>query len=396
MGKRGNNAGTVYESPQGSGRWWAQLPAGPDGRRPRRYAGDGATKEDAERLLRQLHAEREAGRDHIARVETVAELLANLRAAGAATVRPSTASRQRRQDHHIVDRIGAMKIDEVTLDTVQSLANWLTTERRLGAGMVRTILGRLHAAYERVIPERVNRNPVAWKRLSLRKVRPAKRRPLEAEALRRLLNTGDDVEARGGEYRLAPAWWLMGLLGLRRGEVLGATWKDIDWRRGTLTVRQQYSQDGNNRYEFGPVKTEAGNRVLPVGPRLVERLRIHQAIQAQERLRRGKDWHKLDLIVCQGDGSPWHPTIVNRILSRVGRAAGIEHVHPHLLRHGVATLISEEGYSEAVIAGVLGHEKGGTTTRHYTHATDKAMRRAVEAIELTVLGSATEAGQEAR
>jgi integrase len=84
------------------------------------------------------------------------------------------------------------------------------------------------------------------------------------------------------------------------------------------------------------------------------------------------------------------PNYLNSVLRRQLKQTGGPHVHPHLLRHTCATAISEEGYSEAVIASVLGHDKGANVTRRYTHASERVKRRAVEAVESRILGAPAE------
>lgn len=373
------------------GVWWAQLPAGPDGRRPRRKA---KTEAEAEALFKQMEAERAAGRDLSRRAETVRELLDDTIEAVAPQVKASTEGGYRRYASRVCEHIGAMKIDAVTFEQVQRVANKLAAEG-LSAGYVRDILAFLHTAYDRVIPERVSRNPVDWKKLTLRKVARAERRPVPDDQVRRLLVAGDDLEARGADYRLAPAWWLIALLGTRRGETCGATWRDLDWERGTLTIRQQLAPAKGGGYDFGPPKSAAGVRTLYLGPRLLGRLRPHWELQQAERRRLGPAWKEHGLILCRDDGRPYTPTFLNTVLGRVAIAAGVPHVFPHQLRHTVATALDEEGFSEVVIRAILGHEKGGSVSLRYRHATERAIRRALETVEDRILGAAVSAAREA-
>lgn len=395
MSKRGNKAGTVYESPKGSGRWWAQLSAGPDGRRPRRYAGDGATKEDAERLLRQMHAEREAGRDLSRKADTVKELLDYAIDTAKSQVSPGTVRSRRKKAEHITKRIGAIKIRDVTTETVQRLANDLAGAG-LSAGYVITILEQLSSAFQLIIPEKAAYNPVNWKKLKLRKAVKQERQPVDDLVVIAILEAADNVEARGGDARYAIAWWLAALLGLRRSELAALTWADVNWERAELTIRQAYVVDEEGGYELGSTKNRR-TRVLPIGPRLLARLRQHWTVQQQERLRHGRDWHKGDFILCNERGDPIDQiTVYNRLLRRLCRDAKLPHTSPHQLRHSVATIISEAGYSEAVIASILGHEKGNNVTIRYTHAREKAKRNAVLSVELQLFGASGEVAREAR
>jgi integrase len=400
MGKRGNKAGTVFDSPKGSGRWFAQLPLGPDGKRPRKYAGDGATKEDAERLLRQMHAEHDAGRNLGRKSETVAELLHDDLDTDEALVRPASIRYYRNCAKHVSKRIGAMKAQDVTFEVVQRIANDMH-KTGLGPASVRAALARLSNIYDRR-PERFPTNPVRWKKLRLRKLKRAERHPLSAYQVRRLIEAADDLESRGNDIRYAPAVWLGALLGPRRGEILGLTWRDVDFKKGEIHIRQQRAE--HNGELFGPLKTEESERTIPMGPRLATRLRVHWELLQAERRYRGADWKEHGLVICTEDGSPPRMNVLSDLLSKLERAEHLPHLHPHLLRHTVASQLDELGYSQRVIGDVLGHSgktpatdhegKRGTTAS-YIHARKERLRNAVEALESAILGATEEASEEA-
>lgn len=390
MGKRRNREGTIYDSPKGSGIWWVQLPAGPDGRRIKRKVKPG---EDPVLVKRQLEAERDAGRDLSRKAGTVAELVAAHLATLEDVVSGSTMHSKRYRAKHITDRIGAMKIDQVEPETVQRLINQLN--RTLGAEYVRQIVQLLHAAYEIAVPERVGRNPVDWRKLQLRKVRRPDRHPLPDDQVRILLVAADDLERQGGEARYAVAWWLAALLGMRRGEIEALTWRDVDLERATIKVRQTLAPDGHGGYAIGPTKNRQ-SRVLPVPPRLLARLKAHWEAQQAERRYYGTRRKEHGFLVCDEAGNAMpNATRLNHLLTRLCERAGLPKINPHLLRHGCATLLAEEGYGEALIASILGHDGGRTITRAYIHPTEKARRAAVEGLEARIFGATAQAAREA-
>lgn len=392
MSRRSRGEGTGPFWSDSRQKWVVQLPPGPDGRRPLRTAD---TEAEALKLKRQMEAERAAGRDLSRRAETVKELLDDYIETVGHQVRASTLAVYTRQAKHITERIGKMRIDAVTYETVQRLANTLARDG-YSAGLVKTVLHRLRTAYDRVVPERVQVNPVNWKRLTLRKVAQVEREPLDAAQLRAVLHAADDVQARGADVRYGVAWWLAGLLGLRRGEIAGLTWRDLDWKRGELRIRQGLAFDGDKGFALGPLKTENSPRTLPVGPLLLARLRQLWDVRQAERRVAGAEWQEHGLIICEEDGRPLHSLqMLNDALSRLERATdGLPHLHPHLLRHTCATLLDEIA-SETVITAILGHSKGRNITRRYVHSTEKAKRAAVEALETVLFPPAQEAAKEA-
>lgn len=381
MGKRINQEGTIYESPKGSGVWWAQLPAGPDGRRPRRKAH---SAEEAVKVLQQMRAEREAGRDHFARIETVAQLMDSfIEGVEASGARPGTIRSYRQIRQRITNHIGNLLITAVEVETIQTLTRKLL--KTYHPAVVRTTLGRLHAAFESVIPEKISRNPVHWKKLKIPKGEQAIPEPLDYAVIPQLLAAADDSAARGGYLRYSIAWWLAALLGLRRGEIAGLSWRDLNFEKAEIKVRAQIAITLDGGFAPGPPKSSAGVRTIPIGPQLLARLRIHWETSQAERRVRGARRVEHGYLVCNEDGSFVPPHMLNTDLSRLCRQAQLDHITPHQLRHTVATAISEEGFSEALIMDILGHDKGKSVTRRYIHATDKAKRQAIEAIEARFL-----------
>jgi integrase len=375
--KRARGEGTIYYS-KASGKWVAQLPAGPDGRRHRRTAN---SEGEALKLLRQMHAELAAGRDLSRQAETVKELLDDWIETTKPHVRHTTLAYYQRGCTLIIRRIGKVKAQDVTPEMVQRVVNDLTTVG-LGSATVRAALSRLRAAYERLIPERFSTNPVRWNKIRLRKSEQAERHPLDAGQLRRLLLASADLESRGGDARWAAAVWLAGLLGMRRGEVMGLTWRNVDLERAELHIRQQRVEGSPEL--LSPPKTSESRRSIPIGPRLLRLILEAREGQQSERKHRGKAWKDTDLVICRDDGSPPVIDLLYNQLASLTKELNLPHVHPHLLRHTVASLIDELGYSETIIGAILGHTSGKSTTRGYTHARSDVVRRAIEALEQEV------------
>lgn len=396
MAKRAKNEGSIYRDKRDN--WWAQLPAGPDGRRPRRKA---ATEAEALLKLRELHAERAAGRDPSRRAETVAELLDDWLETMQPHVRATTLRHYRDGCDHITGRIGKMHARDVNSEVVQRVATDLYGAG-LGPDTVYAALSRLWSAYDRLIPERFSVNPVNWRKLRLRKRVRAVRNPLDAAQLRSLIMAADDMEARGAAWRYAAAVWLGGLLGMRRGEIFGLTWHDVDFAKAEIHIRQQRAE--GTAELFSPPKTDDSSRTLPVGPKLLARLHQLWEVQQAERRHRGKDWKDHDLVLCREDGTPPSLDTLRDLLIALAAALQLPHVHPHLLRHSMASLLDELGYSQSVIGDLLGHTGKAlaiehnhgqrTSTGRYIRARNERLRKAVEAIEAAIFAAIDAATEE--
>src|SRR5207253_11228902 len=111
--------------------------------------------------------------------------------------------------------------------------------------------------------------------------------------------------------------------GLRRGELLGLRWQDVDLDGGKLAVRQSLEQTKAGGLAFKQPKTQKGRRVVTLPPIAVEALRRHRADQARERLLLGPAYEDHGLVLAQADGRPVNPEDVTRAFKRLARKAGV-------------------------------------------------------------------------
>ena len=160
--------------------------------------------------------------------------------------------------------------------------------------------------------------------------------------------------------------------GMRRGELLGLRWRDVDLDAARLSVRQQYTRQGNG-LGFGPPKSKKSIRTIDVDEETVELLREQQERQRFQR-RGWKTAYRadLDLVFCRPGGSPEDPTIIGRRFTRrVRRLATVPVIGLHGLRHTHATLLLEAGVDVKTVSERLGHDNVQTTLDLYGHVTSR-------------------------
>jgi integrase len=180
--------------------------------------------------------------------------------------------------------------------------------------------------------------------------------------------------------RLEAAWHLA-LSGLRRGEVCGLTWDDVDLEVGELNVRHTRILVDGVVIESTP-KTAKGERALPLPDSLTRVLKRARTRQAEDRLRLPGDYLEGGYVVADEGGSPMHPETLGLAWGRLLERAGVRRLRLHDARHTCGTLMHLRGVPVAVIAAWLGHTDAAFTMRTYVHSQDDALRSAASVMDV--------------
>ena len=156
--------------------------------------------------------------------------------------------------------------------------------------------------------------------------------------------------------------------GLRRGELLGLKWEDLDLERGDLRVRRQIARINGEVVE-APLKTKNAYRTLPLAQDTVDILKL------QKKKVGSSPW-----VFPSPNGGPISPDSVGNMLHRVLKRAGLSRIRFHDLRHTFATLALQNGVDIKTVSGMLGHYSAGFTLDTYAHVTTAAQKEAARAM----------------
>ena len=164
--------------------------------------------------------------------------------------------------------------------------------------------------------------------------------------------------------------------GLRRGELLGLKWEDIDLEHGSLRVRRQVSRINGEVVE-APLKTKNSYRSVSIGADAVE------ILKGQKRKVNGTS----EYVFPSPGGGPISPDSVLHMLHRVLKRAGLPKVRFHDLRHTFATLALQNGVDIKTVSGMLGHYSAGFTLDTYAHVTTAAQRQTANTMDNVLSGA---------
>jgi integrase len=166
--------------------------------------------------------------------------------------------------------------------------------------------------------------------------------------------------------RLAWAWTLALTRGLRRGELCGLKWKDIDLERGTLRInRARVTVEG--KAVDSPPKTAAGRRSVPLDASLLSILRAHSAAQSRERLRAGAAYENEGYLCADELGHPYHPDTISGWFDKAVKRSSLRRIRLHDTRHTAASLMLASGVPVKVVSEMLGHGSTAITLDIYQH-----------------------------
>ncbi len=283
-------------------------------------------------------------------------------------VRPSSHSTYKGYiENHIKPNIGKIKLNKLTSLDLQKLYKKLLESGRvdriesrnqpkgLSVKTVRNINQIISSALDVAVTEKLISMNVA-KSCALPKQEQKEMHTLTQSQLNQLFAEAD----KSGVFEL---YYLDLATGLRRGELLGLKWENIDFENKTITVRQQVMRIDGKTIE-APLKTKNAYRTISIGDDVIEVLKKQKAKE------------KGEFVFHNKKGEPISPDSVNNMLSRVLKRAGLPKIRFHDLRHTFATLALQNGVDVKTVSGMLGHFSAGFTLDTYTHVTTESQVKA--------------------
>lgn len=287
---------------------------------------------------------------------------------------------------HVHERLGHIRLQELTEDHIRDFIDDLVANgrrrggepgSRLAVSTVEGILTRLREALSRAVVRRlIAVSPAKHVRVALADKKLDKR-----ERGRPKPWTVDEVQTfiKGIEGDRLYAPLLLSLMGLRPAEVCGQRWMDIDLQRGTLEVVNTRTMIGNVKVLEKDTKTSSGERVLPLPSRALEALKRFRAQQAREKLAAGEAYTDTGYVVVNELGVPLNTRQLREYAYRAMRRTGLRQVRLYDARHSCLTYLAVNGVPDVVLAAWAGHTNASFTKRKYVHVAAEDMRAAAAA-----------------
>jgi integrase len=172
--------------------------------------------------------------------------------------------------------------------------------------------------------------------------------------------------------------WHLALAGLRRGEIAGQRWADIDLENKTLRIGTTRVDVRGRAVDQDEPKTANAGRVLPIPDALLAELTAAKNRHSAEKLALGEAYTVLGFVVCNEAGEPYHPSTLSTLWQAAIRNLDVPQIRLHDARHTCATLMHLQGVPIALVAAWLGHADVSFTLRTYVHAQPEALAVAAQ------------------
>ena len=364
--------GSVRRPRSAGGRWSYRLDLGYDdvGKRRQREVGNFPTKREAQAALNEALSEFQRGSYVAPSRQTVRDYLDSW----IMTAKPELAETAWTNYRNVVrayilPHLGSKRLADLSaLDIKKWQGELLDHGRRDGQPLAVNSVKLAHRVLHRALADGVRWNVIASNPASSVRVPRSQHKPMSVwspDEARRFLHTAADDRA--------VALWLLALhTGMRRGELAGLRWIDVDLAKNTLTVAQQRTS-ADRQVIVAPPKARS-HRQLLLAQATVEALRVHRDHQDVERAALGPAWPDSGYVFVDEVGMPYHPERITKMFARAVERAGMQRIRLHDLRHTMATNALAAGVHPKIVQEQLGHSTIAITLDTYSQV-PQAVRR---------------------
>ncbi len=283
---------------------------------------------------------------------------------------PNTERNYRNSINNYINKaFGDLPLDQLAPKHIENLYTELTT--RLSSSSVHTVHRTLRAALNRAVKlEYLKTSPMT--RVDVPSLHTGRRSTLSPQQAKLLMGWMKD------HYPVSYIGiYLAVFTGMRRGEICGLQWRDIEWEKNSILILRTRQRIGGEQI-IGKPKTDLSSRSIPVSEGVINFLK---SWKAKREARVGEELHPEDWLLTQLEGFPIDPDTLTHDLHKAEKALNLPLVSFHDLRHTHATIMLEAGVDLKTVSERLGHSSIRVTGDVYAHVTNKMHKEAVERLE---------------
>jgi integrase len=368
MARRGHGEGSIYQ--RKDGRWAASISL-EGGKRKTFY---GKTRKDVQEQLKTALYEQQHGKLATGPKQTVEQYFNRwLEEVHKPTIRISTYTKYRNLlDKHILPAIGNVQLNKLTLQKIQALYML-----KLQEGYKPSTVHAIHEVIHRGLDQAIR-----WKYIteniseyaSLPRVGKQENQTLTTEQAQKLLEAAKD-------HLLETLLTVALATGMRRGELLGLRWQDINFETMSLQVCRTVGFGKGRNYTVNEPKTASGRRRIILPQFAIDALKQHRIQQLERRLQVGSEWIDRDLVFSDSVGNYFPLSSLEYMFQVLLKKAELPHMRFHDLRHSAATILLTMGVHPKVVQELLGHSQISMTMDTYSHVLPSMQQEAMNKLD---------------
>jgi len=337
------------------------------------------TRKDADKVLRERLGKIESGNHVNNRKVTVGAYLAQWLPdfAESKPLKPRTAQDYKQKINRYTGPISDIPLQKLENSSLKSLYNGMKA-KKLGNSTIDGLHRVLNVAFNYAVKDGyLSVNP--QKGMPRRKVTPKTVEVWDTETRKRFLDI-----ASGHQY--GNFYWLAYLTGMRRSEISGLRWKNVDLENGSIKVYEILHRISGKGLVSDTPKTERSRRVIEIGETAIQLLHDIKFQQVMQKTELNDAWTQTDFVMTQPDGMPIDPDLTTKAFTKLVRNGGFSHLTVHGLRHTFASMALEAGWEAKDLCEHLGHTSIKTTYDIYAHIMPKRKKENAKKVEAALLG----------
>jgi integrase len=349
--RRTAGEGTINQLPSGS--WRAQVSL-----KGRRLSHTSKTQQAAREWLRKIHDQIDQGLTYDDERITLGVFMEGWLATKKNQVRLSTGRLYSNMCHaYIQPRFGALRLKNLTPAMIQEFYDELARQGK-GIKSIRV----LHAVLRLCLEQARKLGMIPNNPTNLCKVPYGKKKEMKFWDEDQIIQFLKFINGHKNEN----LYYLALTTGMRRGELLGLKWKDLDWLKQRLMVQRQCFHPTGGGFVFQEPKTKTGIRNIRLGIGGIEHLRAQlKNIDIMRSISKSK-WQENDLIFPSLVGTPQGANNLSMEFNLLVKRSGLSHIRFHDCRHTAASIMLAHGIPASIVAEILGHSMS-TLLNNYAH-----------------------------
>lgn len=294
--------------------------------------------------------------------------------------------------NHLVPHIGNIKLINLRKVQIEEMYNKLLINTDSKKGLAISTIENIHLVLHKALQEALEREYIIKNPASIAKVPTLKSQNVKKEEIKIYSKAEQskliEVAKQDNIYGIVVIFALY--TGMRKGEILGLQWNDIDFNKKTIRINKQlrrvknYDDYDNKKTILGleyNTKTENSTRVVPMLNILEKHLKQHLQMQMYYKKLFGANYNNNNMVFCKEDGSFLDPDTVLAKYQKLAEKANIKKCTFHALRHTFATRALESKMPVKVLSSILGHSKVEFTLEVYTHVLDELKTNEMDNLE---------------